>query len=122
MRRPKLPLRFGLPALAPDDLWRDRTYLRRWSSILTSAFASQVMMLALPLTAAVLLMRLKAKQLAVGPSDPNCIRSRCPRTTKRLLARTGSWVAPVFDPAGVAKIDFLSLAFLSVCTHRVGTI
>jgi MFS family permease len=48
-------MRLGLPTLAADDLWRDRTYLRLWSSILTSSFANQVMMLALPLTAAVLL-------------------------------------------------------------------
>ena len=37
------------------DLWRDRSYLRLWSSMLTSSFANQVMLLALPLTAAVLL-------------------------------------------------------------------
>ena len=34
---------------------RDPVYLRLWSSILTSSFGNQVMMLALPLTAAVLL-------------------------------------------------------------------
>jgi MFS family permease len=45
-------LRFSLP---PGDLLRDPAYLRLWSSILTSAFAHQVMMLALPLTAALLL-------------------------------------------------------------------
>ncbi len=45
----------GLPRLAANDLWRDPVYLRLWSSILTSSFAGQVMMLALPLTAAVLL-------------------------------------------------------------------
>ena len=39
----------------PGDLLRDPTYLRLWSSILTSSFGNQVMMLALPLTAAVLL-------------------------------------------------------------------
>ena len=44
--------RFNVPA---HDLWRDRSYLRLWSSMLTSSFANQVMMLALPLTAAVLL-------------------------------------------------------------------
>ncbi len=37
------------------DLLRDPAYARLWSSILTSAFGNQVMMLALPLTAAVLL-------------------------------------------------------------------
>lgn len=42
-------------ALAPDDLLRDRVYRRLWLSILTAAFANQVMLLALPLTAAVLL-------------------------------------------------------------------
>jgi len=42
-------------SLAPDDLLRDRVYRRLWLSILTAAFANQVMLLALPLTAAVLL-------------------------------------------------------------------
>lgn len=42
-------------ALAPDDLLRDVVYRRLWSSVLTSSFGSQIMMLALPLTAAVLL-------------------------------------------------------------------
>ena len=41
--------------LPETDLWRDASYLRLWSSILTSSFGNQVMMLALPLTAAVLL-------------------------------------------------------------------
>src|SRR5262245_66407119 len=41
--------------LAPDDLLRDATYRRLWSSILISSLGGQVTMLALPLTAAVLL-------------------------------------------------------------------
>ncbi|HEX6708137.1 MAG TPA: MFS transporter [Albitalea sp.] len=41
--------------LAPHDLLRDATYRRLWSSILISSFGAQVTMLALPLTAAVLL-------------------------------------------------------------------
>src|SRR5204862_6575067 len=41
--------------LAPDDLLRQATYRRVWSSILISSFGGQVTMLALPLTAAVLL-------------------------------------------------------------------
>ncbi len=41
--------------LGPNDLWRDVGYARLWSSILASSFGNQVMMLALPLTAAVLL-------------------------------------------------------------------
>lgn len=41
--------------LAEGDLWHDRTYRRLWLSILTSSFGGQVMLLALPLTAAVLL-------------------------------------------------------------------
>jgi MFS family permease len=44
--------RFALPA---DDLLRDRAYRRLWSSILISSLGGQVTMLALPLTAAVLL-------------------------------------------------------------------
>jgi MFS family permease len=41
--------------LAPDDLLRDPSYRRLWSSIMISSFGGQVLMLALPLTAAVLL-------------------------------------------------------------------
>ena len=44
--------RFRLPA---DDLLRNATYRRLWTSILISSFGGQVTMLALPLTAAVLL-------------------------------------------------------------------
>ena len=39
--------------LAPDDLLRDAVYRRLWTSVLTSSFGAQIMMLALPLTAAV---------------------------------------------------------------------
>ncbi len=42
-------------ALAPSDLLRDATYRRLWTSILISSFGGQVTLLALPLTAAVLL-------------------------------------------------------------------
>lgn len=41
--------------LPPGDLLRDATYRRLWVSILISSFGGQVTMLALPLTAAVLL-------------------------------------------------------------------
>ncbi len=44
-----------LPALAANDLLRDFAYRRLWTSILISSFGGQVTMLALPLTAAVLL-------------------------------------------------------------------
>ena len=40
-------------ALGRDDLLRDPTYRRLWTSVLTSAFGAQIMLLALPLTAAV---------------------------------------------------------------------
>ncbi|MBW8847716.1 MAG: MFS transporter [Burkholderiales bacterium] len=42
-------------ALAPGDLLRDLVYRRLWSSILISSLGGQITMLALPLTAAVLL-------------------------------------------------------------------
>jgi MFS family permease len=41
--------------LGPADLLRDRIYRRLWTSILISSFGGQITMLALPLTAAVLL-------------------------------------------------------------------
>jgi MFS family permease len=46
----RLPWRLG-----PDDLLRDLLYRRLWLSILTSGFGAQITMLAIPLTAAVLL-------------------------------------------------------------------
>jgi len=42
-------------SLSPDDLLRDATYRRLWVSIFISSFGGQVTLLALPLTAAVLL-------------------------------------------------------------------
>jgi hypothetical protein len=41
--------------LAPTDLLRDRVYRRLWTSILISSFGGQITLLAVPLTAAVLL-------------------------------------------------------------------
>jgi MFS family permease len=41
--------------MAADDLLRDRLYRRLWLSILTSGFGAQITLLAIPLTAAVLL-------------------------------------------------------------------
>jgi MFS family permease len=46
---------FSRLALAPTDLLRDATYRRLWTSILISSFGGQVTLLALPLSAAVLL-------------------------------------------------------------------
>jgi MFS family permease len=45
----------GRFTLAPNDLLRDPTYRRLWTSILISSFGGQVTLLAIPLTAAVLL-------------------------------------------------------------------
>jgi MFS family permease len=45
----------GQLSLRPDDLLRDSLYRRLWLSILIGAFGSQITMLAIPLTAAVLL-------------------------------------------------------------------
>jgi hypothetical protein len=51
-----LPARWpDLFVLAPTDLLRDATYRRLWTSILISSFGGQVTLLALPLTAAVLM-------------------------------------------------------------------
>ena len=58
MKLTALPLPFAWLrrlALAPDDLLRDLTYRRLWTSIFISSFGGQVTLLALPLTAAVLL-------------------------------------------------------------------
>lgn len=54
-RRLWLQLQPLWPALPANDLLRDATYRRLWLSILISSFGGQITMLALPLTAAVLL-------------------------------------------------------------------
>ncbi len=54
-RRLGLKWRPVWPALPAGDLLRDATYRRLWTSILISSFGGQITMLALPLTAAVLL-------------------------------------------------------------------
>src|ERR1700736_787033 len=54
--RALLPLRWlDRFSLSPTDLLRDRTYRRLWTSILISSFGGQVTLLAVPLTAAVLM-------------------------------------------------------------------
>jgi MFS family permease len=54
--RPLLPMRWLQRfALSPTDLLRDAVYRRLWTSILISSFGGQVTLLALPLSAAVLL-------------------------------------------------------------------
>ncbi|MEP7282325.1 MAG: MFS transporter [Rubrivivax sp.] len=55
MKTRLLPVLRRRLALRPDDLLRDAVYRRLWSSILISSFGGQVTMLALPLTAALLL-------------------------------------------------------------------
>ncbi|HEX3912596.1 MAG TPA: MFS transporter [Steroidobacteraceae bacterium] len=51
-----LPIRWlNRFSLSPTDLLRDRTYRRLWTSILISSFGGQVTLLAIPLTAAVLM-------------------------------------------------------------------
>lgn len=55
MRRPGLAEILTWARVPPGDLWHDRAYLRLWVSILSASFGAQVMLLALPLTAAVLL-------------------------------------------------------------------
>ena len=54
-RRSWLKWRSSWPVLSDTDLLRDPTYRRLWLSILISSFGGQVTMLALPLTAALLL-------------------------------------------------------------------
>ena len=54
--RTRLPQRWQHRlSLSPTDLLRDATYRRLWTSILISSFGGQVTLLALPLTAAVLM-------------------------------------------------------------------
>jgi len=70
--------------LAPTDLLRDATYRRLWTSILISSFGGQVTLLALPLTAAVL-MHATPTQMGLLTAMKSC-RSCCSRLP------TGVWL------------------------------
>lgn len=89
----RLSRRFALPA---DDLLRDAVYRRLWTSILISSFGGQVTMLALPLTAAVLL-HAHAVTTMRWPS------SVWPRTAWRSAATTPTRAASAWRSAAVSS-------------------
>ncbi len=137
--RPWLPIpknwtavvRRCLPALPARDLLRDAAYRRLWTSILISSFGGQVTMLALPLTAAVL--------LHVSPTQMGLL------TTMELLPfvlfslPVGVWLdrvrkLPVYVAGEltigvvVASVPlawwagWLTIAWLYVCAFVIGTV
>lgn len=64
MRLARLAAAFGRRMIVgPNDLLRDPTYRRLWASVLASSFGMQIMLLALPLTAA---LSLHASATAMG--------------------------------------------------------
>jgi len=68
---------FSSFSLAPTDLLRNATYRRLWSSILISSFGGQVTLLAIPLTAAVLLQASSAQMSYLQSME--LLRSCCSR-------------------------------------------
>ena len=123
-----LRARLQLPA---GDLLRDATYRRLWSSILISSLGGQVTMLALPLTAAVLLhasptqmglltsMEILPFVLFSLPSGVWLDRVR------KLPVYTAGEVALALIVAGVplaAWLGWLSMAWLYVSAFLLGTI
>ena len=107
-------------ALAPTDLLRDATYRRLWTSILISSFGGQVTLLALPLTAAVLLHAAPTQMglLTAMELVPSCC-SRCrPACGSIESANCLLWSAscrraspwrPCPWPGGLMVVDALAL-------------
>jgi MFS family permease len=102
-----------LPALPPDDLWRDRGYRRLWFSILISSFGGQITPLALSLTAAVLL---KASATQIGTLGAVGVVPYL-----LLLLPSGVWLDRTRKlPVYVAGETLLALALASVPLAWVG--
>ena len=96
-----------MPALARDDLLRDASYRRLWSSILISSLGGQITMLALPLTAAVL--------LHATPSQMGVLTSMELLPFVLLSLPAGVWLDRVRKlPVYVAGEGLIALALASV--------
>ena len=96
-----------LPSLPAHDLLRDATYRRLWSSILISSFGGQITMLALPLTAAVL--------LQATPTQMGLLTSMELAPFVLLSLPVGVWLDRVRKlPVYVVGEGFIALALASV--------
>lgn len=118
-------------ALPPTDLLRDAIYRRLWTSILISSFGGQVTLLALPLTAAVLLHASPTQMGLLGFVEimPFVLFSLpagvwLDRVRKLPVYVVGEWVLA----AGVASIPlawwlgWLSMEWLYVVGFAMGTV
>ena len=96
-----------LPTLSAHDLLRDATYRRLWSSILISSFGGQITMLALPLTAAVL--------LHATPTQMGLLTAMELAPFVLLSLPTGVWLDRVRKlPVYVVGEGFIALALATV--------
>ncbi len=117
--------------LAPTDLLRERAYRRLWSSILISSFGAQVTMLALPLTAAVLLHATPTQMglltfMELAPfvllSLPSGVWLDRVRKLPVYVVGEGL-IALVLASVPLAwKFDFLSMGFLYVVAFAIGCV
>ena len=99
--------RLFLPSLPAHDLLRDATYRRLWSSILISSFGGQITMLALPLTAAVL--------LHATPTQMGLLTAMELAPFVLLSLPTGVWLDRVRKlPVYVVGEGFIALALATV--------
>ncbi len=118
-------------ALAPTDLLRDATYRRLWTSILISSFGGQVMLLAIPLTAAVL--------MRASPTQMGCLTAMEIIPFVLFSLPTGVWLdrrakLPVYVVGelgvalGVASVPvawwlgWLSMSWLYVVAFLIGAV
>ena len=124
-------LRRLLPALPARDLLRDAAYRRLWTSILISSFGGQVTMLALPLTAVLL--------LHASPTQMGLLTAMELLPFVLFSLPVGVWLdrvrkLPVYIAgeltigAVVASVplawwaDWLSIEWLYVCGFVIGTV
>jgi MFS family permease len=115
----------------PNDLLRDRTYRRLWVSILISSFGGQITLLAIPLTAAVL--------LHATPTQMGVLTATEVSAFLLFSLPAGVWLdrvrkVPVYVAGetimavGVASIalawwlDWLTMAWLYVVGFAIGTV
>ena len=118
-------------ALAPADLLRDPVYRRLWTSILISSFGAQVTLLAIPLSAAVLLHAapLQMGMLTAMEIIPFCLFSLpCGVWLDRIRKLPVYVTGEIAIAAAVATVPFLwwtgvlTISWLYVVAFLIGTV
>jgi MFS family permease len=108
-------------SLAPGDLLRDAVYRRLWSSILISSLGGQITMLALPLTAAVLLQAMEILPFVLFSLPAGVLLDRCAKLPVYIWGESLLAVAVATVPLA-AWLGVLGMTWLYVVGFVLGCV